>query len=71
MDIQLDRVGLIVSGDECGSYVKIVDDSANTGGYLIFTSSQPDMKTGFDDWVQSYDALLQYVAEAKWKIAWQ
>ncbi|ENY6473016.1 hypothetical protein [Vibrio parahaemolyticus] len=36
--IKIGQVGTIISGDEAGFEVIIIDDSENTGGYLICTS---------------------------------
>src|SRR6185312_11909837 len=52
-DIRIGIVGKILAGSDIGWYVRVDDDSANTGGYYIFTAPQPDMRESFDGWVMN------------------
>jgi len=70
MEIRIDQIGKIIAGDQIGSYVKVVDDAANTGGYLILTASASDMRNGFDNWVETKDELSRYFIESGWAIEW-
>lgn len=70
MDIKIGVIGKIVDGDETGSYVKVVDDASNTGGYLILTSTNPDMSDGFDNWVEDRKSLSRYFEESRWVVTW-
>lgn len=70
MDIRIGQIGKIISGDDCGMYLKIMDDSDSTGGYLILTSFNIDMSDGFDNWTESYATLVQYFVESDWVIEW-
>lgn len=70
MDIKIGVVGQIASGDEAGSYVKIVDDRSNTGGYLILTSKCPDMSDSFDSWAEDRESLSRYFEESLWDVTW-
>lgn len=71
MGIPIGVVGEIVSGEQQGFFVKVLDDSEFTGGFLIINSaSTSDMKDGFDDWVEDEGSLCQYFSEAGWKINW-
>jgi hypothetical protein len=70
MTMRVGVVGKIVSGDERGAYVKIVDDSEDTGGYLILTSMYPDFRDGNDNWVENRDVLVRFLKESKWIIEW-
>ena len=70
MDISVGVVGRIAEGDEAGSYVKVLDDSENTGGYIILTSSHQDMSDGFDNWVQDRESLSAYFEESRWVVNW-
>lgn len=70
MDIKIGVVGRIMEGDEAGSYVKVLDDSSNTGGYLVLTSSSPDMSDSFDNWVENRESLSRYFEESRWAIDW-
>jgi len=70
MEIKIGKVGEIVAGDEVGSFVKVIDDTDKTGGFLILTSSTPEMKDGFDNWVENESSLRQYFIESNWVIRW-
>ncbi|MBW8831099.1 MAG: hypothetical protein JF606_17080 [Burkholderiales bacterium] len=70
MDIELGKVGKIVAGQELGRYVKVVDDAASTGGFLILTAMAPDMQDGFDSWVESREMLQRFFEEAGWIVEW-
>lgn len=70
MDIKLGGVGKIVAGQDIGNYVKVIDDAANTGGFLILTSASPNMQDGFDSWVENREQLQLFFEEAGWTIEW-
>lgn len=70
MDIKLGEVGKIVAGQELGRYIKVVDDAASTGGFLILTAAAPDMQDGFDSWVESKEMLQRFFEEAGWIVEW-
>lgn len=71
MRIEIGQIGRIAEGDDAGSYVKVVDDSQNTGGFLILTSKKHDMSDGFDNWVEDPESLSKYFEEAAWIIKWR
>lgn len=70
-EIRLHVLGEILSGDEVGRFVEIIDDARNTGGYLIVTyadaARSPDI---FDAWVESIVDVELYLEEAGWTIQW-
>lgn len=70
-NIRIEKTGQIIRGDDAGSYVKIIDDRNNTGGYLVLVSNSPEFSDGYDDWVESVDALKEYFQESKWDIQWR
>ena len=70
MKIELDVVGLIVMGDDEGGFVKVLDDSDATGGFLILVSQNPSMNPAFDSWVADKQAVNQFFEEAGWEISW-
>ena len=69
MNIPEGIVGRVINSNN-ELYVKIIDDSLNTGGFLIITSKNHDMSDGFDDWVQNKEGLFGYIREAGWIIDW-
>jgi hypothetical protein len=69
--ILFETVGQIVSGDEVGSYVKVVDDAKNTGGFIILISDHWDMTIGFNNWVETKKAVEIFFAESNWVVDWK
>ena len=70
MEIKVGEVGKIVAGQESGRYVKVIDDRANTGGFLILTAAASDMRDGFDSWVEDGEMLRRFFEEAGWIVEW-
>lgn len=71
MSIPLGAVGKIVKGEEAGRYVQVMDDTATSGGFLILTAAEPDMKkNGFDNWVENPEMLQRFFEEAGWVVDW-
>jgi hypothetical protein len=70
MHIPIGQKGRIIKGENAGNYVKVVDDSEATGGFLIFISEFPDMNSVHDSWVIDKVALAEYFDESDWVIEW-
>lgn len=70
MEIKVGQVGKILSGDEVGRYVKVIDDGPNTGGFLIVAAADPNLREGFDSWVENEELLRRFFEEAGWKVEW-
>lgn len=70
VNVKLDCLGEIIEGDEKGAFVKILDDSESTGGYLIITSDEKTFERGYDNWVESWQGLEEYFKESNWVINW-
>lgn len=70
MKIEIGKMGKILAGDDRGLFIKVQDDSVNTGGYLILTSRNLDMSDGHDAWVLDQEQLEGYFKESDWLIDW-
>jgi hypothetical protein len=63
-------IGKVVSpGDRYGWFVKVEDDSQNTGGYLVL-EWRDSARTGFDCWVENRESVDQFFRETGWKVVW-
>lgn len=71
-NIRLGKTGVIVAGENVGWQIRVDDDSANTGGFLILTSrdfADPSAEA-FDGWVEDETALQGYFKESDWVVKW-
>ena len=66
---KIGKKGRIRNGKYAGFFVRIEDDSQNTGGYLILRW-QDVPSVGYDHWVENLADLEQYMNEAGWDIEW-
>jgi hypothetical protein len=75
MNIPIDIEGLILNSTRIRHSVRVVDDRANTGGFLVFEwwsgSVGPNDNGAFDAWVENETALEQYFTESKWSVEWK
>jgi hypothetical protein len=74
MDIKVGITGEIVNSSHSGHRVRVVDDTENTGGFLIFEwwpgSGGPNEDEAFDNWVVDRSALERYFHESAWQVHW-
>jgi hypothetical protein len=70
MNIRIEVLGRIEHGLHAGGYVKIVDDTINTGGYLILVATERSLSNSFDDWVEDQRSLEAYFKECDWRVEW-
>jgi hypothetical protein len=71
--ILIGKRGRIIKGPSEGWYILVQDDTANTGGYYILTSSNPGFSggEGFDDWVENRELLERLFETSNWVIEWE
>jgi len=70
IEILLGVWGRILTGEDAGGFVKIEDDAAESGGYLVLVKPDPARDGGHDSWVEKYEDLPRYFAEAGWTVEW-
>jgi hypothetical protein len=74
-DIKIGKIGRIVAGNDSGWFIKIEDDSQNTGGYLILIANSPNFapcsqSEGYNYRVENQSALEGFFKHSKWQINW-
>ncbi len=70
-DIRLGTLGRIAEGNERGRVVELIDDAANSGGYLIFTYADVERSPEvFDAWVPSIVDVDLYFEGSGWQVDW-
>ena len=70
-DLRVGTLGYIRAGDEAGRVVEVVDDWANTGGFLICTYTDVQRAPeAFDAWVESIVEVDLYFDDRCWEIEW-
>ncbi len=70
-NVQVATLGRILAGEEAGRFVEVIDDSASSGGYPIFTYADADKSPEvFDSWVGTFEDVERYFAESGWTIEW-
>ncbi len=74
MKISVGVIGKVLNSQHSEHKVCIVDDSINTGGFLVFEnwkgSDGPNRGGWFDTWVEDETTLICFFAEAGWSIEW-
>ena len=75
MNIPIGITGRIRNGEHADMHVRVEDDAASTGGYLVFQwwkdSDGPNPNGAFDDWVESIEQLDTYFGSTEWIIDWE
>jgi hypothetical protein len=66
---KIGKKGRIKTGEHAGFFVRIQDDSQNTGGYLILIWKDTP-SVGSDFWVEKLTDLDQFFNESGWDIEW-
>ena len=72
--LPLDRLGRVRSGPKAGAWVLIAPDDTGTGGFYLFTSTEPserfDIQQTFDGWFATLDDLARHLRESALEVAW-
>lgn len=63
------KLGRIKSGEHAGFFVRIQDDSINTGGLLILLWRESPSER-YDNWVENVKSLEQFFRESGWDVEW-
>jgi len=69
-DILIGKWGKLLAGERAGWYVFVQDDSADTGGFIIFQSRETSIEKGFDNWVETLDGVCRFFEFAGWSVEW-
>lgn len=69
--IKIGKVGKIDSGDDAGSFIKVIDDAKQTGGFIILLSKSEKLENVFDYWVENEQSLKVFFEESNWLISWR
>lgn len=64
------KEGVITGGEYDGFSIRIDDDRANTGGFLILVWKEGSNE-GFDNWVEAEKDIEQFLYESEWVIDWR
>jgi hypothetical protein len=66
--------GRITNSPKSSHRVRVEDDAANTGGFLVYEwwngTNGPNAHHAFDSWVESMDDLTQFIEASGWIIQW-
>jgi hypothetical protein len=73
--IKINLTGIIENSVHPTHKIRVEYDAEDTGGYFIYEwredSNGPNPHKAFDSWVETLDAVSQFIAESGWKIHWQ
>ncbi|MCD9189196.1 MAG: hypothetical protein LUM44_22460 [Pyrinomonadaceae bacterium] len=73
--ITIGKIGRIIRGSEKGWYVKVEPDMSEAKGFYIFYCKNHNfvggLDEGFDDWVDSFESLIEYFKDENLEIVWE
>lgn len=74
MEVPCGVVGVILNSEKAGHRIRVANDAANTGGFLVYEwwsgSDGPNDAGAFDSWVEDKASLRRFVLETGWKVQW-
>ena len=65
-EARIGKIGKILSGDSEGFFVKVIDDTQDTGGYYVLLSDDSNFDTpgvGFDHWFETITVVKYYFSK--------
>lgn len=71
MQLEYNTIGKITAGENCGWFVKIINDTNDSGGYFIYEFEDSDGVNGFDTWLENETHVKGYIYENEWEIDWE
>jgi hypothetical protein len=72
---EIGRFGIITNSEHHNHRVRVVDDSVNTGGFLVYEwwdgSNGPNENHAIDNWVENLEGLESYFREWGVSVEWE
>ena len=73
--VVIGRIGVVSGTEHTNHSVRVIDDAANTGGFLIYEwwdgSDGPNENDAFDSWVATREGLEAYFREWGVSVEWK
>ena len=73
--VEIGRIGTVSGSEHANHRVRVVDDVANSGGFLIYEwwdgSNGPNENHAFDNWVENREHLESYFREWGVNVEWK
>ena len=69
-EIRQGITGKIAHGRYQGQFIKVIDDSPNTSGYVVFRGKSESLDDAYDDWMQTWELVEQHFMIREWEIEW-
>ena len=73
VEIQLNTVGKVLNGRECGTFIKVIADlgEGTTGGFYILESKSGCFGSDtFDGWFEDFETVQAVFKEREWQVSW-
>ena len=71
MELKYNTIGKITAGENCGWLVKIINDTDDSGGYIIYEFESDESDDGFDTLLENETQVKGYIYENEWEIEWE
>jgi hypothetical protein len=71
LEIRLNEIGKITSGNEKGWFIKIEYDTSTMGYYVYVSDNENFMGiNGFDNWVEKKEYVSELLEGYGWNVEW-